>query len=92
MVFVSPLFLKKIITEAIFTHYFQKLKSMVLQNYWELPNIGVDLGCKSYWILNNFMNVLNKIKLEKFREIQASFGIVEKPYTSRILWRKFCTF
>jgi hypothetical protein len=31
------------------------------------------------------MNVFNKIKLEKFRGIQASFGIVGKPYVSRIL-------
>jgi hypothetical protein len=31
------------------------------------------------------MNIFNKIKLEKFREIQESFGIVGKPYMSRIL-------
>jgi hypothetical protein len=31
------------------------------------------------------MNVYNKIKLENFRDIHASFGIVGKAYMSRIL-------
>jgi hypothetical protein len=34
------------------------------------------------------MNVFNKIELEKFREIQASFGIVGKPYMSRDFMKK----
>jgi hypothetical protein len=88
MVFVSLHILKKSNNWSSFHTLLSKLETDRSLKLVRTTNIGLDLGCKSYWILNNFMNVFNKIKLEKCREIQASFGIVGKPYMSRDFMKK----
>jgi hypothetical protein len=57
------------------------------------PNIGLNLWCKSYWILNIFfIENFMKSKLKMCKKLGHTLGIVKQPLMKDILWRWFHNF
>jgi hypothetical protein len=57
------------------------------------PNIGLNLWCKSYWILNTFfIENFMKSKLKMCEKSGHTIGIVKQPLMNDILWRWFHNF